>query len=258
MRPAVAARLLRRALSELDAVPGSETADTVRGGILVTLAITEAELGDAAHGLALLDQARPLVTGPQRAVVHAQRAVLLRRIGRDADALPEYDAALRLLDERESALLVAKVLLNRGVLHTAAGRLAQARSDLQRCLELATADGAVALVAKAEHDLGFVEWAAGDLPAALRRYERTEAQYREVLPGNLAMLSLDRARVLLVAGLYAEAEAELARAVPALRRQRSGQDHAEGLLAQAEAALLAGRAGDAGRCARRAAAAFER
>lgn len=157
MRPTVAAGRLRRALALLDGAPVTATSAGLRGRILITLAITEAELGDSERGLELLDQAGLLLVGEDRAVLHAQRAILLRRAGRDAAALPQYAAALRLLDESDAPLLVARVLLNRAVLHTAAGRLGQARVDLTRSRELATSVGDEALVAKAGHNLGYLD-----------------------------------------------------------------------------------------------------
>lgn len=256
MRPTRAAALLRLALAVLDSAPVTEGSAAVRGRVLITLGITEAELGDSDRGLSLLGEAESMLVGEDRAVLYAQRAILQRRRGRDAEALPDYDAALRLLDEKVAPQLVARVLLNRAVLHTASGRLSLARSDLARCAQLAADVGDDALVAKAGHNLGWLDWAAGDLPAALRQYELTESRYRSILPGNLPMLSLDRARVLLAAGLISEADSELAEAVAGLRRQRSGQDYAEGLLTRAEVALVAGRPRDASRHAQRAASAF--
>lgn len=259
MRPAAGARLLRAALRALgDPARDEDGERTLRGRVSVSLAMAEAEAGRLEAGLELLASAAGLLPAEERAIAHAQRAILLRRAGRDAESVAEYGVALANLDVQAQPVLVAKVLVNRAVGHMDAARLGPARADLDLCLALARREGAEVLVAKAVHDLGFLDYVSGDLPSALHRYVEAERLYAGLLPGILAMLGLDRGRVLVAAGLVTEAERELATAVEALRAQGAVQDAAEGELARAAAALLDGRPEDARRLARRAHAVFVR
>ena len=225
---------------------------------MVSLALAESEQGNTDTGLRLLGVAETLLPPDRRGTLHGQRGMLLRRTGRDDLALLEYSRALDLLDERTDPEDLARVLLNRAVLHMAAVRSGAARADLERCLRVAAAHGLDAIAAKAGHNLGYLDYLAGDLPAALRRYADTALLYADLVPGMLPVLSLDRARALLAAGLFAEADRELAGALRRLGRQRAGQDHAEAQLARAEAALLAGSPAAARRFAERARGLFQR
>lgn len=244
MRPRAGRRKLRAALRVLGAPAASEERQ-LRSRILVSLAMAESEVGDTLAGLAHLDEARADLAPEQRGLFHAQRAILLRRTGRDEQAAGEYAAALATVDERADPVAAAKIHMNRAVLHIAAARLSEARADLAETRRLAEVAGDEVTAAKALHNLGYVDYVAGDLPAALAKYAEVEAAYERLARGVLPMLSLDRARVLLAAGLATEADRELADAIPALHHQESRQDEAEGLLARAEAALLGGRPGDA-------------
>jgi len=244
MRPRAGRRKLRAALRVLGAPAGTDGRQ-LRSRILVSLAMAESEVGDTLAGLARLDEARPDLAPEQRGLFHAQRAILLRRTGRDEQAAAEYAAALAIVDERADPVAAAKIHMNRAVLHIAAARLSEARADLAETRRLAGLAGDEVTAAKALHNLGYVDYVAGDLPAALATYAEVETAYERLARGVLPMLSLDRARVLLAAGLATEADRELADAIPALHRQESQQDEAEGLLARAEAALLGGRPGDA-------------
>ncbi|NUT32137.1 MAG: CHAT domain-containing protein, partial [Hamadaea sp.] len=250
MRPEAAVGLLRDALQALS-LPSHDAlaASHLRGRVLLSLAIAEAERGDVATGLGLLDEAERHLAPGERGILHGQRGMFLRRTGRDDLALAEYAAALSLLDEDRQAEDVGRVLLNRAVLHMAAPRARQARADLLRLLDLADRHGFARLAAKAGHNLGYLDHLAGDIPSALHRYAEAARRYTEVSPGMLPVLSLDRARALLAAGLFADADAELAVALDRLGRQRLTQDHAEAHLVRAEVALLAGRPGTAARWA---------
>jgi tetratricopeptide (TPR) repeat protein len=259
MRPRVAVRRLREALDVLGRPdPDDVTASTLRGRILVSLALAESEQGDIQAGLDLLAEAEPLLPTAERGALHGQRGILLRRTGRDLLAVDSYAAALSLLDPDRQAEEVARVRLNRAVLHMAAVHLSPAREDLRACLALSEAYGFPRLRAKARHNLGYLDYLAGDLPAALRAYSTVAVEYAELAPGMLPVLSLDRARALLAAGLFTDADRELQHVVRRLARQRLSQDLAEAHLARAEAALLADRPAAAARHAARASAQFVR
>ncbi|WP_027345134.1 CHAT domain-containing protein [Hamadaea tsunoensis] len=257
MRPTAGARRLRQALALLAAVDDPEAVQ-LRGRVLVSLAYSVAEQGDTDLGLRHLDEAESLLPPSERGVLHGQRAVLLRRTGRDDEALAEYDRALAVVDERREPRELARVLLNRGVLHLRASRPPAARADLARAARVARRHGLTLIATKAGHNLALLDLAAGDLPRALSAFNNIAQEYAREAPGVLPLLALDRARVLLAAGLYREADEELAGAAAALRTQGMSQDDGEALLARAEAALLAGRPAAAGRWAAEARATFDR
>ncbi len=187
--------------------------------------------------------------------MHGQRAVLLRRSGREDLALREYAEAFRASHHPDQPELRARLLLNRAALHLAEVRLPEARADLDACRALTTND---LIAVKAEHNLGQLDHLAGRLPEALRRYAEAETYYLRHTPGMVAQLRLDRARVLLDAGLYAEADAELARCLPLFRAQGAEQDRAEAVFGRAVAGLLAGDPRAGRRFARAAARLFRR
>src|SRR6478736_2530601 len=257
MRPLVALRHLGRALAALDG-QGTPEAGRLRGRVLVTAALAESERGEVATGLALLERAEPLLPRAERGTLHGQRGILLRRTGHDDLALEAYDHALQLLDPTTQPEEVARVHLNRAVLHMAGAHPAAARADLGTCLDLAHDHGLNRLAAKARHNLGILDHLAGDLPAALGTFREVAEAYEVEAPGMLPVLALDRARVLLSAGLVTEADRTLADAVRRLGAQRVGQDLAEAHLERAVAALVARRPGPAAAHARRASGILER
>jgi CHAT domain-containing protein/tetratricopeptide (TPR) repeat protein len=252
MRPARGARLLRAALRLVSGPPGAEpdpaTAE-LRGQILVSLAYAEAEQGRLDLGWRLLAEAESLLPGRSKALAFSQRALLYMRTGKDDAAIGQYDLALAHLREESDPAAVARALLNRGTLHLGRGRLQHARADLRGCAAVSALHDLSRILPIAVHNLGYLDYLAGDIPAALRTYREVAGQYAAVKPGMLAVLAVDRARALTAAGLFAEADEELAGAVEQFRRRRSQQDHAEALLARAEAALLAGAEKAAGRWA---------
>ncbi len=252
MRPAEGARLLREALTALQAQPGGSAA--LRGRILVSLAHAEAEQGNVELGIGLLGQAEPLLPAEQLGVLFGQRALLLMRTGRHDDALVQFSAAIGELGGEE----LARALLNRGVLHLNAANGAAARADLARCMHLATQHGLPRLRAKAQHNLSYLEYLAGDLPSALRGFTALSPQYAQIMPAALPVLAVDRARALLSAGLSGEAMRELGFAIGRFGQLRLTQDLAEAQLAYAEAALLEGRRQVALRMAKVGRAGFQR
>jgi hypothetical protein len=252
MRPVRGARLLRAALRVLTEPAGVEhdtaTAE-LHGRILLTLAYAEAEQGHVELGWRLMDEAEPLLPARYKGLAFSQRALLCMRTGRDDAAIAQYDLALAHLREETDPRLFARALLNRGSLQLTRGRLRQARTDSRRCAEISARHGLSTILPVAIHNLGYIDYLAGDLPTALRTYREVAGQYAVVKTGMLPVLAVDRARALIAAGLFAEADEELAFAVDQFRRRRLQQEHAEALLARADAALLAGDVVAAGRWA---------
>ena len=251
-RPALAVRRLRAALRlAADAPPPA------RGRVLVSLAWSESERGRVDLGFRLLDQAEPLLPADGRAVLFAQRALLLRRNGRNDLALPEFDRAIAGLTERDQALDLVKALNNRSLLHLEAGRVGAARDDLTRGLRIARRLDLPLIALLVQVNRGCLDVVAGDLPAALGVFAAARPAYQEIATGRLAGLAIERARALLAAGLFREADRELAVAVGQARAQ--GQEHtcAAALQVRAEAALLAGRPAAAAEWAGQARALFQ-
>ncbi|PRX53345.1 CHAT domain-containing protein [Nonomuraea fuscirosea] len=259
-RPALAARRLRQGLRLLgwDAVTTPEEHhDGLLARLLTSLAHAEAEQGRTMLGMELLDEAQRRAPDGEEAIVHAQRGLLHLRLGSNAEALRELDiAAPRLLGGDPVEL--ARVLLNRSVIHLMTGSVRQARDDARRSAQLAQAHGHSVIAAKALHNDGYCDLLLGDVPAALGVFARVEELYRDLNPGFLPVLALDRARALLAVGLTDEAGRTLDRAADGFRRQRLMQDYAEAELARAQCALDAGRHDEARDRARQAETHFRR
>ena len=258
-RPALAARRLRAGLRLLTALPPATepAAADVRSRILVSLAWAESELGRMDESFRLLDQAERAAPAAQRPVLQAQRALLLWRTGRYDLALAQFDGAVARLDERSQSLDLVKALNNRSQLHVEAGRVRQAHADLLRCRDIADRHGFALIGAAIRVNLGCLDVLAGDLPSALRAFAAARPDYEALAPGRLGGLAVERARALLAAGLFGEADRELADAAAQTAKQGQGHLHAEALAARAEAALLADRADAAADLARQAESAFQ-
>ncbi|WP_158886795.1 CHAT domain-containing protein [Amycolatopsis anabasis] len=251
MHSGQAAGLLSRALRELDAA-GEATEDWLRTRtrVLITLALAVAESGSTARGLAHLDAAEEtlgrLPAGTQQATLRAvaglQRAVLLFRVSRSAEALALFDAILPVVEREVSdgGLLLTRNLMNRAQLHANMNNSEAAARDFRRSIDLATRYGLTRLEGKARHGLGDLAQLTGDIPEALRHYEEAARILEAAAPGWLTRVRLDQARALLVAGLAEEAARHLDEVLPELRRMRVNQDLAEAEVARAAAALLDG------------------
>jgi tetratricopeptide (TPR) repeat protein len=236
-RPALAARHLRAALRILAPEPALQE---TRGRVLVSLAWAEAERGHVDLGHRLLDEAEPLLAEQRRPVLHAQRAALHERNGRNDLALQEFDLAIAGLTERDSALDLVKALNNRSLLHLDAGHVGPARDDLQRCLRISQRHGIAMGSAMVRLNLGALDVTAGDLPAALREFARARDEFQRIAPGRLSALGVEQARALIAAGLFREADTELAAAIAQAVEQQQGHTYADAVQVRAEAALLAG------------------
>src|SRR5215203_144542 len=159
------------------------------------------------------------------------------------EALEHFQAAERhVADASVNDALI--LYLNRGNLRLQRLELAAARRDLNRCVALAVAVDPEASDSRvkssefmARHNLGYLEFLAGNLPLALQLIDEAAA-----IPtvASLAIAALDKARVLLEAGLSDAADATLLRAEQEFRRGRLYQELAETELARAECAILAG------------------
>jgi len=259
--------LARRTTGDLDAAVAalrSAVATAQRAGLpapaaegRMSLAFVLLDRGSTAAALRQADRAATTLRGRPAARLLAQRGLILQRVGRLEDALDAFRRALPVLRRGGDDLWEARLRNNRGILHAYAGRLPAATSDLRRAKELFTSLGQTLRAAGATGNLGFVAARAGDLPAALAAYDITEAAY--VAAGLPAPeLLLDRAELLLAAGLADEANASAAAAVILTTELGADTNLAEARLLQAKAALALGDHAQATEQAERAAAMFRR
>jgi hypothetical protein len=258
-RPASAVRTLRAGLrltGQAAHTGGDPALAELHSRLLISLAWAESERGQVDTGFALLDEAEQHVTTAQRPVLHAQRALLLKRSGRYDLALAQYDRAVALLTERASPLDLVKALNNRSLVHLETGNIRQARADLHRCGKIAARHGLALHVALSQVNLGCMDVVAGDLPAALAAFAAARADYERLAPGRLASLAVERSRGLLAAGLFSEADRELADAAEQAAAQQLSYTAADAAQVRAEAALLARQPGAAAQWAADAASRF--
>ena len=232
-RPATGIRLAERALHEIDR---HATRDPVlRARVLLVLADAHVELGEISRAEELLHDAE--AAGPAVApVVRASRGVLLARTGRMRPARRELDTAIGELERTNPAgSNLVRALLWRGLLHLTESRLDEAAADCEAARQLGSRRGMDAAVVIATHTEGIVHFLSGDLPGALHLMSQADEQPLDVRVGFRA---LDRARVLLAAGLTAEARDFARRAGEAFVAERARVDLAETLLVQAEIDLM--------------------
>ncbi|WP_380167147.1 CHAT domain-containing protein [Jannaschia sp. R86511] len=243
-----ARRLTERAL---DSSPSPD----LRARILVHEAYHRARTDSVGAALALLDEVeatsglRPSVLG--RAAVN--RGLVLFQSG-TTGALAAFDRALRVLPPVEfDARFVAH--LNRGAVHLEARRLTAARRDFRSALSLAQRGHDEPGIAMSSANLAYVLMLGDDLPGALRELDAVAPVLSRLSPVLGAKCVVNRAEVLLAAGLLDEAVEDLRGAA------RTFGAHGD-VFEQAEAEHLLGRVhlalGEAGEALRLATSAGDR
>ncbi|MGW4393826.1 CHAT domain-containing protein [Amycolatopsis nivea] len=245
--PTNAYRMLASALDDLQDASGPATAGQ-RLRLHIALGNTAGHGHSPAAGLTHLGAAagllRDLPPAEQRSLrprLETELAVLLHRLGRPAEALTHYDAAIRLQESIGSTSVpLMSLLLNRGMARMTTRDFRAARQDLAKCARLARQAGLPAVEARAQHTFGDLALLEADIPQAMRCYGRAESGYREAEPDRLARLLIDQARALLAAGLAEEANNVLDDLLPELRTSKAGHDLAEAELTNAAAKLLLG------------------
>jgi len=258
-RPAEASGSFRAALRHLgparpDGTRGADDGAYVRARALLGLAMSELELtGDVAAAQSRLavaaSWARRAGSDALQVAVLGQLGLARMRTGDVAGAVEALDEAATRLDAAEP-VDACRILLNRGTLLLELGRLDAARADLGESAERAAAAGDALRVFKARHNLGYANFLAGDLPAALAAMAEAASVEHGASP---AVALLDRAHVLVDAGLVTEADQLLAEAAELFAAERLEHDLAQVELSRAHCALLVrepGRALDWARSAR--------
>jgi len=223
----------------------------------MSLAFVLLERGQVPSALAEADRAAGMVTGLLGARVATQRALVLQRAGRHREALAGYAAALPVLRRAGDSTWEARLRNNRGLVHAYHGSLRDAEADLRRAMDLYERSGAELLVAGSLWNLGFVAARQGDVPTALQHYDEANELYRK-LGQPMPQLLIDRAEVLLGAGVFDEARWTAERAVRELADAALSSYLAEAYLQLAQAALATGDVAAGRQAAGRAAQLFTR
>lgn len=240
-QPARALPALQRALALLPADGAGEVATAeMAARVWITVAAVQAELRSVDEGLAALAVAETYaeqVADPAVDVLlRCQRGLIELRSGSLGEARRWLDAAAQVI-EHGDVNAQSSILLNRGTVALNQGRLDDARGDFQRSAGIAERAGAVMLQFKSLHNLGYVEFLRGDLSRALLLMEEAG---RLDLGQEWGVALLDRAQILIEAGLSRAADDVLSRAADIFRRDRLGQDLAEVELERARGALARG------------------
>ena len=243
--------LLGQAMSALhSAVPGngadfqfpncSVEHDRLSARILLSLSYPTHELGQRARSIRLLVYAERLANrgslGQLTVVTRAQHGVLLLQEGRVADAISQLDGAVDLIDDADPEDQ-CKILISRGEAHHQLGHIQSATEDFSHAVDLSRRYGLTELEFAARHNLGYMHYLAGNLPRSLELMPTVEQAASDHYKG---VVGIDRSRVLLSAGLVAEADRTLLEASAALERTEMLPLLADAELARAEVALLAG------------------
>ncbi|HEX3197276.1 MAG TPA: CHAT domain-containing tetratricopeptide repeat protein [Propionibacteriaceae bacterium] len=214
--------------------------DRLSARILLSLSYPTHELGQRARSIRLLANAERLARrrslGQLTVVTRAQHGVLLLREGRLADAIRQLDRAVQLIDDAEPEDQ-CKIIISRGEAHHQLGNIQSAIADFSHALDLSRRYGFTELEFAARHNLGYMHYLAGNLPRSLELMPTVEQAVSDHYKG---VVGIDRARVLLSAGLVADADRTLLEASAALERTEMLPLLAEAELTRADVALLAG------------------
>src|SRR6476620_3349175 len=242
-RPVDAARSLTAALDEIDRAAGSAPSRDrleLRCKTLITLALTEFMLSGVEPALARLVEAEALVDdlGDEalRARLDYQRANIHGRVGDLASAWDGLEGAVQRLDAftpREQC----SVHLSRGMLAFELTRPREALDSFAEAARLAHALGGVEQEFMARHNEGYAAYLLGDIPRSLAGMASAELL---VADADRAPARLDRARVMLEAGLVREAAEALQAGLADLPGEGHDQIRAEFDLELARAERLAG------------------
>jgi CHAT domain-containing protein/tetratricopeptide (TPR) repeat protein len=191
---------------------------TLEAEARMSYALVLDDLGRSAAALREIDRACQHLSGLRLARAGMQRALILRRAGRDDDALAGYGQALAAFRRHGDAAWEGRVLINRGILRGYRGELSGARADLTKAEQIFRQLGLATVLAQTQHNLGFLAAQAGDVTLALDYYD--QARERLSYVGARAVTELDRAEVLLTARLLPEAREAVTQAIGAARAGR--------------------------------------
>ncbi len=239
-------RLADRTLAKTASLTSPE-ALVLRARFQLQLAPSLVDLGQVDRALQLLDEALDVAPAQAQAILAARGSVRLYT-GETQLALDDLTSAIDVPPLPDGRAHFA-ALLNRGLLNMGRGRLSDAELDTRAAVAVAASNGQPENEFMARHNLAYLKFLYGDLPSALAEMQAAENTLPETYVGIPA---LDRARVLQAAGLFAEAEEFVAKAIDDFRRNKAGTDLADALLLSAELDIHSGDTRSARRKAQRA------
>lgn len=257
-RPARAVRLLQRVLRSVGPGEAGRELAVLRGRANVTLALAWFDAGRSEQAFALLDQTQRQADAADDGVVRAlatiQRSGLYGRLGDWRSALTEM-ATIDLRSPDLSPRAACAVAINAGLCHQLLNELGPSEQSLSAGLALATEHGIDDLAAAATHNLGRLEFVKGNIAHSLDLMSRAR-ELSDVV--RRSQFDLDRARVLLDAGLLDAADTLLAECEVVARANGLAHDLGEITMERARLALLLGEYPTARQRAQTAARSFSR
>ncbi|GAA1018073.1 CHAT domain-containing protein [Acrocarpospora pleiomorpha] len=250
----VAARHLRAAIQLAAQARAPELAAEAR----LRLAFVCCVRGHIQQAMAEIDTAMSDLRGSGRARAEAQRGVIFNFLKRPEEALACYRNAVPVLRRDGDRLWLQRVLSNRGIIHGYRHEFAAAETDLAEAeahCEQLDLDLSMAIV---QQNRGWVSAMRGDVPTALLRLDLAERRFRALGTHQLCWTLVDRAELLLSAGLIAEAAEAAQEAVAEFELRRRAIGLPEARLVLARTAYLSGEYTASAEVARRAARDFAR
>jgi len=222
--------------------------DDLVGEAMLTLAGTRVLAGDSVAAMDALEEAGRAPGEHFRAKVEFQRGMVLGREGRADEALAACDRALPTFEKLGDHYFAACTRGNRALIRLERGEARSTRADLIAAREGFRAGGHAASVAWMTHNLGRVAGRLGDVPGALRYFRESERALRRLGIGT-AEVQVNRAEVLVQAGMYGEAEEVAAEAGRAMVDHGLQADRAEAEFMRSQALLGQLRYGEAAKVA---------
>lgn len=199
-------RRLRRAITVAERGDDAERAAEAR----MSLAYVLLERGRSRAALSSVDHASAVLTGVPAARVRTTRALVLQRCGRTREALDDYADALPVLMRAGDGAWEARLRNNRALLLAYEGDTEAAISDLHGARELYLAQQLPSMAADVLCNLGWVVGMSGAIPEALSLFDLADVECADL---DRPERWVDRAEVLLRAGLVPDATASARRAV---------------------------------------------
>lgn len=170
----------------------------------LALASTLSMTGDFGTALQQTENALPLLPAIEVAAALSRRAIFLQRLERTAEAIVAYEEAIERARADDQALVLAKVLNNRGLFRVDLGSMEEAATDLLESSEQFLDLGLVGASAAGDHNLGWCFARQGLVVEALDAYARSDVKgglgSSATWPG-----AFDRAEVYVSARLLPEA-----------------------------------------------------
>jgi tetratricopeptide (TPR) repeat protein len=180
--------------------------------VLSGLGIALVYAGRTAAGLAAFDRAVQRSSGVTTARVLTRRGVALLLLGRYPAALEDLRHAVAVLRRTDDLLWTARAFNNRALVYLGLGLASRADADFVSAARLFSEVGQELEAIYPVGNRALVAFASGDLPAALALLDAATPGFLR-LKVPITSLRIDRCKVLLAAGLAADALAEAEAAV---------------------------------------------